>query len=273
MNVVRATRDLGFDRATAVELEKGGKLGPMLDRWDTHLLGNPAAPAAAPAAHNGSRPAANSSPQQPGVSGEQPSPTAGAGAAGYEPLKLDLDPETHDPEMVKMMNTVVDHINKSLEGVSGSVASVSNGFREMELQRIRTEFDDAISELDGLQELLGAGPSESLSERSPEFFHRVRLFEEADVYRTAYSQRGMNVPPMKELVARAASALYQKEIQDAQSSRSASNGQPARGADGRFTKSVTRPRGATQSAMRRDLSPEQRARMFARNFAAAHGGH
>lgn len=132
------------------------------------------------------------------------------------PFQLDLDPEEYPDGLVEKFNGVLKQIHESYSPLRDQVKQLQDHityqqqqYQQQEQMRVIEEFEDAVTTL-GHKQLFGEKGSANATQSN----NLQRLFAEADALAAGYQMRGMQVPPMKELVRRAEQLAFANELKD-----------------------------------------------------------
>jgi hypothetical protein len=130
------------------------------------------------------------------------------------PFKLELDPEVYPPELVEKLNGVLEQVHKHYSPLQQRVDQLNQHIEQQRQtsvresqQRVVEEFRGSVQAL-GHKQLFGDGTNTTQAQLA----NVQKLYAEADSLAAGYQMRGMPVPDMNELVAKAERLAFADEL-------------------------------------------------------------
>jgi hypothetical protein len=142
----------------------------------------------------------------------------------HDPLdSLKLDPEHYEPEVVKVVDTLVGEIKRQREEISGLKGrhdEIARSSAETMAREVERWFDAQIAGLgEGLHEALGEGGISTLSPGSAQLAKREAIAEEMAIRMAGYKAAGKTQPPRDDVFRRAVQVVLHDDLIAAEEKR------------------------------------------------------
>lgn len=136
----------------------------------------------------------------------QPNTPANAQPNDFAATLQALEQEGFDPKLVTALKTL--HTTQATQ-----VGKLTEQLREVNLQKLEMEMDAAFASSDDtIRSIIGEGPTGSLNPDSTNYQARAELILEMNRMQAGYEAVGERVPPIRELLPRAAYSLFHQRI-------------------------------------------------------------